>query len=119
MFCPVCKDEFRPGFTRCAGCDVDLVDRLDPVDEPTAGPPVHDDALPAPVRMADYCGFFHLDDARDARERLRREGISSDILIREIPADSPGDPPVEEFWLRVDAAQARRVEALIGDGEGG
>ena len=25
MFCPVCHDEFRPGFTRCEGCDADLV----------------------------------------------------------------------------------------------
>lgn len=25
MFCPLCKAEYRPGFTRCADCDVDLV----------------------------------------------------------------------------------------------
>jgi hypothetical protein len=25
MFCPECKAEYRPGFTRCADCDVDLV----------------------------------------------------------------------------------------------
>jgi hypothetical protein len=25
MFCPRCKAEYRPGFTRCADCDVDLV----------------------------------------------------------------------------------------------
>ncbi len=28
MFCPVCKAEYRPGFTRCADCDVDLVSSL-------------------------------------------------------------------------------------------
>lgn len=28
MFCPECRAEFRPGFTRCADCDVPLVDRL-------------------------------------------------------------------------------------------
>ena len=28
MFCPRCKAEYRPGFTRCADCDVDLVDQL-------------------------------------------------------------------------------------------
>lgn len=28
MFCPQCKSEYRPGFTRCADCGVDLVDRL-------------------------------------------------------------------------------------------
>jgi hypothetical protein len=28
MFCRQCKDEYRPGFTRCADCDVDLVESL-------------------------------------------------------------------------------------------
>ena len=28
MFCPVCKVEYRPGFSRCADCDVDLVEEL-------------------------------------------------------------------------------------------
>ena len=28
MFCPNCKAEYRPGFTRCSDCDVDLVDFL-------------------------------------------------------------------------------------------
>jgi len=26
MFCPVCGDEYRPGFSRCADCDVELID---------------------------------------------------------------------------------------------
>ena len=28
MFCPECRVEHRPGFTRCADCDVDLVQEL-------------------------------------------------------------------------------------------
>lgn len=28
MFCPKCKAEYRPGFTHCADCDVDLVYEL-------------------------------------------------------------------------------------------
>lgn len=28
MFCPECKVEYRPGFTRCADCDVELVHEL-------------------------------------------------------------------------------------------
>jgi hypothetical protein len=29
MFCPVCKAEYRFGFTHCSDCDVDLVETLD------------------------------------------------------------------------------------------
>ncbi|PYU11748.1 MAG: hypothetical protein DMG37_15585 [Acidobacteria bacterium] len=28
MFCPQCRVEYRPGFTRCTDCDLDLVDSL-------------------------------------------------------------------------------------------
>lgn len=28
MFCPQCGCEYRPGFTKCADCGVNLVDRL-------------------------------------------------------------------------------------------
>src|SRR5882762_11235382 len=28
MFCPQCKAEYRPGFSRCSDCEVDLVDHL-------------------------------------------------------------------------------------------
>lgn len=32
MYCPSCRSEFRPGFSRCPDCDVDLVDSLPPED---------------------------------------------------------------------------------------
>lgn len=28
MFCPECRTEYRPGFTRCSDCDVDLVHEI-------------------------------------------------------------------------------------------
>lgn len=28
MFCPKCKAEYRPGFTKCGECQMDLVDKL-------------------------------------------------------------------------------------------
>jgi hypothetical protein len=38
MFCPVCKLEYRPGFTRCNDCDVPLVASLDDAPVPTNAP---------------------------------------------------------------------------------
>jgi hypothetical protein len=37
MFCPNCGIEYRPGFTRCNDCDVDLVDQLPSADESAEG----------------------------------------------------------------------------------
>jgi hypothetical protein len=37
MYCPVCKAEYRPGFTHCSDCDVDLVTQL-PAEVPTNAP---------------------------------------------------------------------------------
>jgi len=37
MFCPQCEAEYRPGFTRCSDCYVDLVDKLpEPSKDPVA-----------------------------------------------------------------------------------
>jgi hypothetical protein len=43
MFCPVCKTKYRPGFTKCADCGVDLVATL-PADDPAEAAEVGDDA---------------------------------------------------------------------------
>lgn len=34
MFCPVCGDEYQPGFTRCSQCNADLVEQLPSAPEP-------------------------------------------------------------------------------------
>jgi hypothetical protein len=40
MFCPECKAEYRPGFTRCSDCDVDLVEALSPSDNSAKNEPI-------------------------------------------------------------------------------
>jgi hypothetical protein len=47
MFCPLCKAEYREGYTRCADCDVDLVPALPPQPDPPE--PSTDDAGPDAV----------------------------------------------------------------------
>ncbi len=37
MFCPVCKGEYREGFTECSGCQVNLVADLDNITESVNG----------------------------------------------------------------------------------
>jgi hypothetical protein len=113
MFCPKCKDEFRPGFTRCAGCGVDLVDDLSQV-EPSAEELGAACASAACGPMVDYCGFLDLDEARKARDNLRRELIRSEIVIREA-ADSAMDRHIkEEYWLRVEHDRYRACSEILG-----
>ncbi|MHC4992874.1 MAG: hypothetical protein ACYTGC_18025, partial [Planctomycetota bacterium] len=82
MFCPSCKDEFRAGFTRCANCDVDLVDDLSKVETGPAVPAERERAEQLFVPLREYCGFLDLDEARHARDTLRLEGIRCEIAIR-------------------------------------
>jgi hypothetical protein len=108
MYCPKCRDEFREGFTRCEGCNVDLVDSLNEA-------PARSTAPPPPTGLAEYCGFVSLDEARTARNRLRELQLPSDILVREQPDASPDEPIQEEYWLRIDPRRVREVAAALGD----
>jgi len=79
MFCPQCKAEYRPGFTRCADCDVDLV-----YEPPASGPgevgrPDEDPDDP-------FCSFWRGDDPRihaELCELLNEEGIPHKTVRRE------------------------------------
>jgi len=117
MFCPSCECEFRAGFERCEGCGVDLVEKLGDSNvapavektDPTGGADV-----PLVVSMAEYCAFLALEEAREARDQLREQGIRSEIVIRETPESLRGAPLEEEFWLRVEAAKLKNVQATLG-----
>jgi hypothetical protein len=115
VFCPRCKDEFRPGFTRCGVCGVELVPSLSvtpPASPAEAAGPVR--ASIAVLPMIDYCGFLSLEDARASRDRLRAESMRSDIVIREAPDSDLTGPAREEYWLRVERDRYREAAALLG-----
>lgn len=118
MFCPRCKDEFRPGFTRCEGCGVDLVEN--PHDVPAAnaapgvGPVAGTRAAQVPVAMVEYCGFLELEEARSARDQLRLQRIRSEIVIRDTADPQAGGPAGEEYWLRVEHKRFREAAAALG-----
>ena len=112
MYCPVCRDQFRDGFTRCEGCDADLVERLDSVQEPAPA-----DGSLAPDMSgpkADYCGFLDMNEALQSRDLLWTNGLASEVVIRPAPGCRPGDRLQEEFWLRVPAKQVQVVAGLLG-----
>jgi len=122
VFCPSCRSEFRAGFTHCASCDVDLVESLDgpgKVDLPLPG------ATSAPTRATRsggpvqeqppvaFCGFLALDEAVEARAKLKTENVKSEILIRE---DDPvgGEPAKDTYWLRLSPAFFKKAADLLG-----
>ena len=116
MFCPVCRDEFRPGFTRCAGCDVDLVESLgDPVEpEVQAVRDLMADSAPQEP-MTNFCGFMTLEEARAARDKMRASGRKAEILICEEPGAPASATIKEEYWLRVMPRDFKAATALVGE----
>ncbi len=62
MFCPQCGVEYRPGFTHCTDCDVDLVHEL-PLARTGAFEPRQETA-PGDEEEDPFCAFWQGDDAR-------------------------------------------------------
>ena len=112
MFCPVCRDEYRPGFTRCASCDVALIDAPDAVAPPKTVPILAEVA--AEEATANFCGFLTLDEARQARDKLREANLPAEILIKDAPRTTDETAAREEFWLRVRPKDFRAIVGLIG-----
>jgi hypothetical protein len=80
MFCPQCNAEYRPGFTRCADCDVDLV--KDPPHFALASQPPVD---PGDPDEDPFCSFWKGEDARvhaELCEVLDEAGIAHKTVFR-------------------------------------
>jgi hypothetical protein len=80
MFCPQCNAEYRPGFTRCADCDVELVN--EPPHYALAGPPPAD---PSDPNEDPFCSFWKGEDARvhaELCEVLEEAGIPHKTVFR-------------------------------------
>jgi len=64
--------------------------------------------------MVEYCGFLGLDEARQARDRLKEDRVRSEIVIRESPESFATDRVTEEFWLRVERDAYKKAVSLLG-----
>lgn len=108
MFCPVCKYEFRRGFTKCNECGVDLVDTLPSEDADTAShagnPPLQMESPTLLWRDYDSGTFGEIRMALDsAGIPYNREDVSARLLYTE--ANNP-----LEVW--VPAANMPKAEKL-------
>jgi len=82
MICPECKAEYRPGFTRCADCDVELV--WEQPDATTSSSP-DGAAEPGDPNEDPYCSFWKGDDPRihaDLCEVLDEADIPHNTVFR-------------------------------------
>ena len=68
MFCPNCKTEYRPGFTRCADCGSDLVDRLPEEPRPILGGQASEAGLVPILRTYDQSDVLSIRMALDSEE---------------------------------------------------
>lgn len=107
MFCPNCGVEYRPGFTHCNDCDVDLVDQLPAEDEPGEGEPgeseaAADDSLELLWRGTQGGVFNEISMAlEDAGIRFNHEKLDARLTF------SSGYAPLE-IWVPAGELEAAR-----------
>jgi len=80
MICPQCNTEYRPGFTRCSDCSVDLIE--EPPHYALAGKPPAD---PGDPNEDPFCSFWRGEDPRihaELCEILEEAGIPHKTVFR-------------------------------------
>jgi hypothetical protein len=100
-FCPRCRAEYRPGFSRCADCEVDLVAERPPP--------------PAPPRWVEvFRGeFAQADVLRGALEAAGIETAAPDEMISNLGWNAPGSFTAVRVFVP-ETRQAEAFEILAG-----
>ena len=114
MFCPVCKAEYRRGFTRCADCDVELVHEL-----PAAAIVPHLAAAPGDPEEDPFCSFWTGDDPRihaELIELLEKEGIPQKTVRRADHLFHISSYPA--FQIGIPFSMFERAEAAVKEAYG-
>ena len=109
MFCPKCGDEFRPGFSTCPDCELPLVDRLPPRQEPS-----HE--AEELVTVATFPNVF---EAAVAKGALEAEGVTAFVSSEDVRVYGPSGPSPEGIWPEVRVRTSDRdhaIEVLRGAG---
>lgn len=114
MFCPVCKAEYRQGFTRCADCDVELVYRL-----PANAMVPHVPAAPGDPDEDPFCAFWSGDDSRvhaELCELMDKESIPHKTVRREDHLFHISKYPA--FQIGIPFSMFERAEAAVKEAYG-
>jgi len=117
MFCPQCHVEYRPGFTRCSDCDVDLVHELPLARRDSFEP--GQGALPGDNDEDPFCSFWQGDDARLHAELctvLDEAGIPHKTVHRQDHLFNLNNYPA--FQIGVPFSLFERAEAAVKDAYG-
>ena len=117
MYCPQCKAEYRQGFTRCADCDVELVQELHTTPDGfgasgEAGDSTADSEDP-------ICSFWQGDDPRihaEICELLSEEGIPHKTIRREDHLFNLNSR--SGFQIGIPFSQFEKAEVAIKDAYG-
>jgi hypothetical protein len=100
MYCPQCRTEYRVGFTRCADCDVTLVEHLGPDAQDVELAKVFETAEPSLIPVVESV--------------LRNAGIEFLVKNQRLHSTVPGADfavgPVE-YWVARE--QAENTKALL------
>ncbi len=99
MFCPECRTEYRPGFVRCADCDLPLVAKLPP--EPPAIP------------FDEVCTTFNPGDVAVITAILEGDGIAHAFQGETFNRVRPLVEPVRLFVRRDQVGRARELLAEL------
>ncbi|MGB8474701.1 MAG: hypothetical protein WCE61_11515 [Candidatus Acidiferrum sp.] len=114
MFCPVCKAEYRQGFTRCADCDVELVYEL-----PAAAIVPLAAATPGDSDEDPFCSFWTGDDPRiqaELCELMDKAKIPFKTVRREDHLFNISS--YAAFQIGIPFSMFERAEAIVKDAYG-
>src|SRR5262244_2695265 len=91
MYCPECKAEYRPGFTHCTDCDVDLVAEL---------------PKPKPEPDFDWTESSHVWTGKDQERcvELCRDFKAKDVPFR---VEQSRQQALRRVWMKNTESQCR------------
>jgi hypothetical protein len=112
MYCPKCGAEYQAGFTRCADCDVGLVDEA-PVKH-QRGPRAPREVAPELVVVGKYATEF---EAHLAEGALRASGIQTTTRSDDAGGQYPGLAFSRGVELLVRAEDIAVARDILGAGQ--